>query len=253
MPILSEVIVFMKRMLSLLLCLCLALPAAALASPLTLTGDLTASYVPDGVDYRFTIALPQIDGDSETAQLINSTFAMEMAEQVEFKAQIQADFFAMSGSAGYTDVSYEITCNTDDYFSVLLTTEQQENDTVTRIVAGHVFARSGPKQGQVLSLPYLLGLLDGSEVDEWLESYQTERANACVRRMIWEQIEADTETPFFEALDEAWFEGCFYPEEDFWMAEDGALVFFLQPGFIADREAGLLTYRFTVEEILDEL
>lgn len=246
----------MKRslwlLLALLLCLVQLVPAQA--APLVLADDLIDTHVSGDTDYRFTIALPQVAGDDETAQLINSTFSMEMAEQVEFKAQILADFFAQSGSVGYTDVSYEITCNDDDYFSVLLTTVQQENGDLTTIVAGHVFARHGAKMGQVVSLPYLLGLLEVTEGnDEWLESYQTEKANTCLRQMIWSQIEADDTTPFLDNLDYEWFESCFYPEEDFWMAEDGSLIFFIQPGFIADEEAGLLTYRFTVDEILDEI
>lgn len=243
----------MKRffpLLLLLLCLC----QPALAEPLTLADDLTDTHVSEDTDYRFTISLPQIAGDDETAQLINNTFAMEMAEQVEFKAQILADFFAQSGSTGYTDVSYEITCNNDDYFSVLLTTAQQENGDLTTIVAGHVFARHGAKMGQVVSLPYLLGLLEVTEGnDDWLETYQTEKANTCLRRMIWAKIEADDTTPFLDDLTYEWFESCFYPEEDFWMAEDGSLVFFIQPGFIAEEDAGLLTYRFTLDEILDEI
>lgn len=242
----------MRRMTLFLLGMLLVL-STALAEPLALDQDLTSTYYAANADYSFTIALPQVAGDNEVVEVINNIFAMEMAEQVEFKAQIQGDFYEASGSSGYTNVSYEITCNNDDYFSVQLTTVQQENDRFTRIVAAHVFARNGAKAGQVISLPYLLGLLSETETDEWLQDYQTERADACIRRMVWEAMQEDTQTPYLDSLDFSLLEGCFYPEEDFWMEEDGALVFFIQEGFMAEQEAGLLTYRFTVDEILDEL
>ena len=44
----------------------------------------------------------------------------------------------------------------------------------------------------------------------------------------------------------------FFPEEDFYLNEDGAPVFYLQPG-IVDESDVLTTFPFTIEEILDEM
>ena len=42
-------------------------------------------------------------------------------------------------------------------------------------------------------------------------------------------------------------------DHDFWMDEEGNLVFFILPGRIAPADAGLITFTFTLEELRDEL
>lgn len=42
-------------------------------------------------------------------------------------------------------------------------------------------------------------------------------------------------------------------DHDFYMNESGDLVFFFRPGSIAPEEAGLITFTFPLEDLLDEL
>lgn len=246
----------MKRFFAWLTVL-LLLVSSALADPLILGDDLSGEYAQEGVDYRFIIHLPQIAGESELAQTINQVFAMEMDEQLEFKAPIKTEVFQMEGLSGYTDVTYRVTRNSGDYFSVVITTMEEANGQQLVIQSAHVFPTTGKRAGLVISLPYLLGILDNGESDTWLQDRQTAKADDCVRRLIWESIEADRITqsgvPYFDDLDYETFEGCFYPEEDFYMDEEGTLVFFVQSGFIADDTAGLLEWRFTMDDLMDEI
>ena len=45
----------------------------------------------------------------------------------------------------------------------------------------------------------------------------------------------------------------FYPEEDFYLDENGNPVFFIQAATIASAADGVLKYPFTLEELQDEL
>lgn len=245
----------MKRLISFLTILML-FASAAMAEPLTLADDLTGEYALEGVDYRFTIRLPQIAGESELAKTINQVYAMEMSEQLEFKAPIKSEVFASEGAVGFTDVDYRVTRNSDGYFCVVITSTEKENDDQLVIRSAHVFPTQGDRAGLVISLPYLLGLLDSGESDTWLQDRQTAKADECVRQLIWESIERQQSTgavPYWDDLDYETFAGCFYPEEDFYMDEDGTLIFFVQAGFIAAQDAGILEWRFTRDELLDEL
>jgi len=240
---------FFLILVSLLLC-----ASVALAEPLTLAEDLTGELTAEDTDYHFSIRLPQVAGDDDLAQTINNIYQMELSEQLEFKAPIKAEVFAMDGATGFTEIGYRVSCNSEDFLSVIVTTREVANGMELLVQTAHVFPRSGPKAGLVISLPYLLGLLEGTgESDTWLEERQTEKANACVRRLIWERIEADSQRTYYDGLDETVLAESFYPEEDFYMDEDGALVFFVQPGLIADPEVGVLEWRFTMDELLDEI
>jgi len=89
--------------------------------------------------------------------------------------------------------------------------------------------------------------------DTWLQERQTEKADACVRALIWERIEDNPEDlPYFDTFTEEDLARIFYPEEDFYLDENGNPVFYLQPGF-AMEGGGLTEIPITLEEILDEM
>lgn len=249
----------MKRLLCLLLCL---LPLTALADSLPLADDLTGvlCYPWDASEaaasYVYRYAYPQINGNDEVAELINNTYAYEVAYAEEFTVPMNGEMLSGGDMQYQTNQSYTITCNNDGFFCVLLTTESMEGAAMSTTIAAHTFARTGAKAGKVISLPYLLGALDAAEEDTWLQERQTAKCDACVRSLIWDIIEeqqASGDGIYYTDLTRDLFDLWFWPEEDFYVKEDGSLVFYIQEAAIAPQSEGVLEFCFTPEEILDEL
>jgi hypothetical protein len=84
--------------------------------------------------------------------------------------------------------TYEVTCNNDDYFSVLIRTEKKWADHLRIGWKGQVFSRK-QGMGATCTLPTLLGILAPDENEEWIQDYQTEKADELVRDMVWDMIE----------------------------------------------------------------
>ena len=244
----------MKRVLSLVLLMSL-IASAAYADPLTLAEPLTGeAWWPEDADastadavYRY--AYPQVEGEDDAAEAINAFYSDMLSYDLYFRLPISGDFY---DGIAETLISYEITCNNDEYFSVRILTCTVAEETETEIVSGHVFARHSEKPGNVITLPYLLGILEGGEDDTWLQDRQTAKAEDCVRRMLWEGI-SESGIPLLEDADEELLEAVFYPENDFYLNENGDPVFFLQPGRLFDESYGVVTFAIPLEELLDEI
>ncbi len=223
---------------------------AVLADPLTLSEDLTEDIrVPlnDRADYVYSFHYPQVDPSDPSAELINTFYRYRADDATGFEVPMNADYYR--GQDPTEDVTvritYEVTCNNDDFFSVLIHTVQGELETW----AGHTFSRKDLKPGLSVALPYLLGMLENGESDVWLQDRQTGKADAAVREMVWERLQ-DMDG-LREDLEEESLEYGFFPEEDFYLDETGNPVFYLQPGFATDGTE-LLVFPISVEEILDE-
>lgn len=150
----------------------------------------------------------------------------------------------------------QVVCNNEDYFSVLVTTESFMGAETSQILAGHTFALQGGKAGTCISLPYLLGLLEADENDTWMQDRATAKANELVYGLVWSIIEeqkAEGIIAYYDDLTREELEAQFYPEEDFYLDENGNPVFYVQPSYIASSAEGVLTFPFTLEELLDEL
>ena len=246
----------MRKLLLTVLCLLLCLGTAC-ADPLTLAPDLAGSMSypddagPGGAIYTYTYVLPQVAGEGDLEENINAFYA--------YQEKDVGDYIIYTKSAGVTDPSqpawsrftYRITANTDDYFSVLQTEETDMDGERSVSYQAQTFGRHSRKPGDVLSLPYLLGFLDEEESDEWLLNRQTNRANECIRTLVAEALARSGMDGITE--DDLAFD--FIPEEDFYYdAETDSLVFFLQPYLFPDRDPGeMVCFRFTIEDILDEL
>lgn len=250
----------MKKVFALLLAL--LLPLAALADPFTLGDELSGQVCyPDGSDestaeYIYRYAYPTVLGDDEVCLMINEFYTYLVDDALGFAAPMAAEDLAGSGVQASTAISSEVTCNNDSYFSVKLTNEFFTGAATSSIVSGHVFARTGDKAGTVISLPYLLGILDAQETDSWMLDRQTAKADAMVRTLVWDVIQdqlADGAVAYYEGLTYEDLESCFYPEEDFYLDGDGNPVFFLQEGSVAPVAEGVLYFPFTMEEMLDEI
>lgn len=251
----------MKRFLALLLSLLLLIPSA-LAEPLPLGDALSGTaYWPEDADeesavFVYHYSYPMIDGDDETAALINDFYHYLVDDALAFTVPMAAESVEGSDLQAYATVSTEITCNNDAWFSVKLTTESFMGAAVSTVVAGHTFAREGAKAGTVTSLPYLLGILAADETDTWLQERQTAKADDMVRGLVWEIIQEQLSTgavAYYDDLTYDILEACFYPEEDFFLDEDGNPVFFVQESIVAPAAEGVLYFPFTMEELLDEI
>ncbi len=254
----------MKKLLVLVLTL-LVFTSTALASPLETSANLEGSvYFPEGADqssavFSFSYQFPCIVPQREDDKAINEHFDYMMSDLISFTAPLYAqealDNQAIPGGA-YLNVASQITCNTEDYFSVLVTQEHFFGASVGETWIGYVFKRSGADAGMVLSLANVLSLSTATSDDGFAYERVTQKADDLVYELIWDIISEQMEnnaTDYFEGLTIDDLKAEFYPESDFYMDENQNVVFFIQPAMIATEAAGLLVYPFSIDELLSEL
>ncbi len=250
----------MKRFFLLLLVF-LLFAAPSLADPLTLLEDYTQEIVeqydpddPSAGTFVYTYHYPQVDGNEEGGANINEFYSYLMYEQ-EFYIQMAHDSF--EGEDSSTVITYTVTCNNDDYFSVLIRTEQNNPDISRVSWTGNVFSRRHGADGKSYSFPKLLGILAPDENEEWKQEVQTEKADELIRQMVWDIIDENEDGVDYNGLTEEALSHIFFPEEDFYLDENGEPVFYLQPADVyyddVPEGTGLLIFPLTLEDILDEL
>lgn len=248
----------MKRLTMLCLCLCLALSFAA-AEPIPLkeeyTGDTVRYYdegAPEKGRFEFSYRYPHVDPEAEGAEDIDLFYTDLINYHESF--DIPMGLGGLGSSDDITEITYEITCNNDNFFSVLTCTSRLSDGFTTVFYEGHVFSRKNSTPGTTFSLPRFLGTLTTDESDTWLQDRQTAKANEAVLDLVWEQIEDnEAEIDYYPELTRELLSGVFFPEEDYFLDENGNPVFFLQPGSAAPEEAGLLRFPVDLEDILDEI
>ena len=248
----------MKRFLVSLL-IFLLVSSAAFADPLTLLEDYAEDIVepydeddPSAGTFSYSYRYPQVDEAAEGASGINVFYLDLIDYDLGFTVPFIQDSF--EGYDSSTVITYEITCNNDDFFSVLIRKEENNPDISRVYWTGNVFARKNGGSGTTTNLPRYLGILDTAANDTWLEDRQTAKADTLVREMVWEMIsENSSGISFNDDFTEEDLSHVFFPEEDFYLDETGNPVFFLQPGVAAPEDAGLLTFPVLLEDILDEL
>ncbi len=250
----------MKRFLSFLLILVLA-AAPALADPLVLLEDLSEEvsepYNPDdpsdGV-FTYSVRYPRVEQVDEGSTGVNMFYSELFDNETGFTMPMIREAF--EGFDSSTVITYTVTCNNDDYFSVLIRKEEANPD-VTRVSwTGNVFSRK-EGNGNTFSLPKLLGILKSTESDETIQDHKTEKADNTIRDMVWDMIEENEEGIDYNGLSEEVLSHIFFPEEDFYLDENGDPVFYLQPGDVyyddVPEGTGLLIFPISLEDILDEI
>lgn len=250
----------MKRVLSVLLLLSLlALPA--LADPLPLLEDYTAEIAqpydendPSAGTFIYRCSYPHADDSSAGGSEINAFYEYLMNDTLDNYIPLLQD--AYEGYDSSMVVTYTVTCNNDEYFSVLIRTDRDNPDLRLTTWEGHVFSRTKGSPGQTYTLPKVLGILSANENDEWLQNRQTEKANSVIREMVWDMIQDNPEGLDYGDVTEESLDYVFFPEENFYLDENGDPVFYLQPGdFFSEvpEGTGLFTFPIALEDILDEL
>lgn len=251
----------MFRILFLLLALMLPLTGTAEA-PLAFGEDLSGVYTwPEGsteadASYVYRYTYPQVSGEDSIALTINNVFAYEASDALGFECPMIGSSHDPADGQMQVTLSYEIVHLSQTLLSVRVDKEVVTGGDISRIVKGFTFFLTGPEAGTVTSLPYLIGVIKEGETDEWYLDRQTAKADACARTLVWMRIEEDMaapDSPIYEDLTFEEFEWGFYPEEDFFLDEQGQVVFFLQEGMIAPAEEGHYFYPITMEELLDEI
>lgn len=245
----------MKKLLALTLALLLcAAPALA---------ELTGEYRwPEGssaedAKYIYRYTYPWHEGNDSVSEMINTFYQYLVEDAYAFAIPMAVEELdPASDMPSGTIISTEATFASEAYISYKVTTESVMGAAADMVIAGHTFALTGPKAGQVVALPYLLGVLDMAETDTWLQERQTAKVDACVRNLIWDIIQeqlSDGTVAYYDDLTFESLECGFYPEEDFYIDAEGNIVFFLQQSIAAPASEGVLLFPFTMEELLDEI
>ena len=252
----------MYRVFLILLALTL-LPLSGMAeAPLTFADDLTGVYTwPEGsseedASYVYHYTYPQLAGESDLAMAFNYIFEYEATDALGFECPMNGSSHPAELGQMQVTISYTITHQSKDFLSVRIDKEAAVGDDVSTVIKAYTFTLTGPNAGTVTALPYILGLLEQGETDEWYIERQTTKADDCTRELVWMQIEKamkDESSLIWDDLAFVELEYGFYPEEDFFMNEDGDLVFFLQEDVIAPPEAGQFFFPITLDELLDEI
>lgn len=257
----------MRRWIAFLLLCSLLLTSCALAEEaqeagVQVTGEKAGEvFCPEGADaqsaqYVYRYSYPLLEDTGETAQMINDFYDYLISDAQAFMIPMTFETLEASPVQSYTAITSQVTCNNDAYFSVLVTTESFIGAETSQIIAGHTFALQGGKAGSCISLPYLLGLLEADESDTWVQDRATAKADQLVYQLVWSIIEeqkAEGVVAYYDDLTLEELQAQFFPEEDFYLDENGNPVFYIQPSYIASNAEGVLTFPFTLEELLDEL
>ena len=234
---------------------------AALSEPLPLLEDYADEQVipydendPSAGSFSYSYHYPHVDPATEGGAKINS-FYLDLATYTDsFTIPYNMDACRDMGGESSVVISYTVTCNSDDFFSVLLRNANSVPGVSTVSWEGHVFSRAEGKADSTMTLPQLLGILATDENDTWLQDRQTARAEKLIREMVWDRMRENKDgIPFYSDFVEEDLEHYFFPEEDFYLDETADPVFFLQPGIAAPESAGLIVVPLSLEEILDEM
>ena len=82
---------------------------------------------------------------------------------------------------------------------------------------------------------------------------RAERGRAAAYDLIWRIVERDSQNAdgdYLDGLTKEQVTGAFSPESDFYLDQDGNVVFFIQAGEIAGEIAGVLRFPFAPAELL---
>ena len=211
-------------------------------------------YYPEGASGNeamlvYSYQLPRASGADSCSEGIEAVYNLQEAELINFTVPVLGESLTLPASVQLT---FEVTCNDSLFVSFHFITKRIQADQISEIHSAHTFARNGTKEGLIITLPNLLGLLQHQDMnDSWLETRQTERANALIRHLVEQQLVKEGISQLSaEALHDV-LNYDFFPEEDFFLDADDNPVFFIQPGLVHPNDPVFIP--LTMESILDAL
>ena len=226
-------------------CVAFLLTALLLCQPLLgLTEETAAALqIEDRVGERSgaSFSLPQFGGETLINQYYLELAARLEAGQLPPGAVWSADDQSGGDAPGSWELGYEITRNDAEYLSVVLHLRQLSGGGETETLSADTFLRGEvPRR---LTLSELLGA-EAADGD----------ANVAdlVYDLIWEIVQVGMENVEGDYLDSLTLDSvrsALDPETDFYLDENGNIVFFVQPGLLAGEIAGVLLYPFSPYEL----
>ena len=150
------------------------------------------------------------------------------------------------------EISFEVTHNGNRYVSVALTSATMGGNGESASLSADTFARDGMYAGQPVTLSQVLGLeQEGGELSDTASITES-----LAYRLIWQIVERDSQNAdgdYLDGLTEDELRAAFSPETDFYLDEDGNVVFFIQAGELAGEIAGVLRFPFAPAELLSAM
>lgn len=202
--------------------------AEAPATVSTYEGVLTRQ---DGT--LFSYQLPQLAVSSSTDEQIN-----QMIQQLP-------DRFA---AEEFTSVQASVSHISSRYLSLELVLVVEGGNGAQEILSSLTFARDGLYAGEMLNLSQVLGLeAEGEE-----RSVASVLAYSLIGQMV-DQERMNPDSDYLESFSQHELEKVFSPEKDFYLDEDGNVVFYIQAGEIAGDVAGILRFPFSPAELLSAM
>lgn len=232
---------------------------SSVADPLDLLESISNDIVlrydeedPSAGSFEYSYRYPRVDDDAEGGSAINSYYT-NTAEYLE-AFTIPMDQTSYWGDDYRVVIDYTVTCNNDDFFSVLIRKERKSDVRSDVFYEGHVFSRKHSDPESTYTLPKLLGMLEAGETDEWLQERQKNKSNEAVCELVWDMIQdIRDDLSVYPDYTREYLSEDFHPEQDYYLDENGEPVFYLNPGVIAPESMGLITFSLTREDILDEM
>ena len=246
-------------LLPLLLALLLASVPVLAECPVRQAEPLTGMFVfpenstEDDALYLYRYCYPQFTGDEEIALHLNTTYTYMAEDALGFEVPMLASEMQPGDPQKVVEIRYEITSQSDDYLSVLITKEVTTGSDLTLVVSGHVFALTGSGAGKITNLPVFLGILSPDETNEWLMNRQTNKVDKLVRELVWNRLTSGDFPEIYDDLTYEEFEAGFYPEEDYYIGDQGEPCFYFQAGTVAPEELGPVIVPLSMDILMDEL
>ena len=231
--------------------------SCALGEPLRLIEDLTYTFsLPydendaSAGSFVFSFRYPCADESDPTAYRVNRFYEALADDLISNMIPIQSEMWAEDGTSVKMSTDYIVQCNNDEFFSVLIVRQEEIAGESGVFWEGNTFSRLHGVSDSTYDLPRLLGILDASERDAFLENRQTEKANNAVWILLMDRIR---ENPAYRQLSEEELRYACSPDQDFYLNDQGDPVFYVQPGYLSDASDGYITFTLTLDEIMDEM
>jgi len=208
----------------------------------------------DTASFAYSYRLPQFTGEQLQSEAINAYFAAYAAQLVGTvipQKAAELDSLPAAGEPAYSvGLDYSVTESTADYLSVLLISQEFLGNTLMESWSSVVFALNGIYAGQPITLSQAMGLEQAA--DESAQDTASELVYGLVWQIVLYEIGA-MQKAYFPDVTEADFRRAFTPESDFYFDENGNFVFFIQAGTIAGEVEGVLTFPFSLAELLSAI
>ena len=249
----------MKRLLCIIgVLLMLAGSASAQAVPAEAALRGTVLYpqgsTADTASFAYSYRLPRFADTQPEYEAINAYFAAYAAELEGTVIPQTAGTLDTLPAAGepayYVNTDYSITENTADILSVLLISQEFSGNTLLESWSSVVFAVSGIYAGQPITLSQAMGL------EQTADGLAQDTASELAYGLVWQIVQyeiAAMQKAYFPDVTEADLRRAFTPERDFYFDGDGNFVFFIQAGTIAGEVEGVLTFPFSLAELLSAI